>query len=403
MIKHKGRFLFLNVGHTLDHLFMLLYPTVVLSLEGEFGMTYQELLPLSVGGFIAFGAGAIPSGWLGDRWSRRKMMILFFVGIGLASVLTGLSTSLWQIAAGLTLVGVFASIYHPVGVAMVVEDAQGMGKVLGINGVYGNLGVAAAALTAGALTDLIHWRAAFIIPGILSVVVGVFFALAIRETPRGEKSASASKVVKLDSRALARVIGVIVITTVFGGIIFHSTLVSLPKVFSIRMTDFAGSAIGIGGLVSLVYTFGAFSQILVGHLIDRHPIRGVLFGIAVLQVPFLVAASQLTNTPLLIIAGLMMFTIFGAIPITDTMIARYSADHIRSRLFAIKYLAALGVSSLAVPLISLVYGSTGDFTYLFGSFALISILIAGAALFLPGGNPGDSTQPVPSQAGAGAD
>ena len=167
-------FAFLNLGHAYDHLFILLYPTVVLALGDVFQASYGELLALSVYGFIAFGAGALPAGWLGDRWSRRGMMIVFFVGIGLASIRTGLARSTVDIAVGLGLVGLFASIYQPVGIAMVAEtDPARVGKALGLNGVFGNLGVAFAGVTAGALTDMISWRAAFIVPGV--VAVATFF------------------------------------------------------------------------------------------------------------------------------------------------------------------------------------------------------------------------------------
>ena len=106
---------FINLGHLLDHLVMLVFPTVVLALALEWNRPYSELLPLALGGFIAFGAFAIPAGWLADHWSRYKMMAVFFFGIGGALFLTGFATSPWQIAAGLTLTGVFAAIYHPVG------------------------------------------------------------------------------------------------------------------------------------------------------------------------------------------------------------------------------------------------------------------------------------------------
>ena len=151
MSRDRARFLFLNVGHAYDHLFMLLFPTVVLVLEREWNRPFSELLPYALGGFIAFGLGALPAGLLGDRWSRPHMMTIFFLGIGGASILTGMAAGPWGLAAGLTLIGLFASIYHPVGVAMVVQGVENVGLRLGVNGVAGNLGVAAAALTAGAL------------------------------------------------------------------------------------------------------------------------------------------------------------------------------------------------------------------------------------------------------------
>ena len=108
---NERRFLvpFINLGHLLDHLVMLVFPTVVVALGREWDRPYSELLPLAVGGFIAFGAFAMPAGWLADHWSRYKMMAVFFFGIGLSLFLTGFATADWHIAAGLTLVGMFAA------------------------------------------------------------------------------------------------------------------------------------------------------------------------------------------------------------------------------------------------------------------------------------------------------
>ncbi|HXF65451.1 MAG TPA: MFS transporter, partial [Burkholderiales bacterium] len=167
---------FLNLGHTLDHLFLLIYPTVVLVMAPEFGRSYGEMLQLALGGFVAFGAGSLPAGWLADRWSRRGMMIVFFVGAGASSIATGLASAPWQVALGLTLIGSFGAIYHPVGVAMLVSGRDKVGRVLGVNGVFGNLGVAFAALVSGALAHWLGWRAAFIVPGMVSIAVGAAFA-----------------------------------------------------------------------------------------------------------------------------------------------------------------------------------------------------------------------------------
>ncbi len=148
MSRDITRRLFINVGHFYAHLFMLLFPTVVLALESEFAASYGSLLSLATAGFVAFGAGSIPAGWLGDRWSRPGMMAVFFIGIGGASVLTGFARTPFEIGAGLLAIGVFASIYHPVGIALLVEGREKVGRVLGINGVFGNMGVAGAALIA---------------------------------------------------------------------------------------------------------------------------------------------------------------------------------------------------------------------------------------------------------------
>src|SRR2546426_2365364 len=164
---------FINIGHLLDHLVMLVFPTVVLALMRDWNVSYADMIKFATGSFIAFGAFAIPAGWLADHWSRYKMMALFFFGIGAALFVTGLAQAPWQIALGLTLTGMFAAIYHPVGIAMLVASPERMGRALGWNGLWGNLGLAAAALVAGALMDLFGWRAAFFVPGVASIIAGI--------------------------------------------------------------------------------------------------------------------------------------------------------------------------------------------------------------------------------------
>jgi len=389
MSQERVRFLFLNVGHAYDHLFMLLFPTVVLSLESAWGRPYSELLPLSLGGFIAFGAGAVPAGWLGDRWSRKHMLTVYFVGIGLASVAAGLASGPATLAAALTAVGLFASIYHPVGTAMVVQGVPDVGRRLGVNGVWGNLGVAAAALSAGALIHGFGWRAAFVVPGLVSVATGLAFAFVApppRTAPKPAAAAGAGAARAALTPELIRVFVVLGLVTVCGGLIFNATLVSLPKVFSVRLTELSTSAFGVAGLVSLVYGFGAFSQIVVGRLLDRYSLRTILMAVAGLQIPCLLLAARAHNLALLLIAGVMMLTIFGGIPIQDTLVARNTADAWRARVYALKYLISLGISALAVPLVAFVYGTTRDFVWLFGLYAVLSLLVVGIGSFLPKGD-----------------
>lgn len=375
--------LFLNVGHTLDHLFMLIFPTVVLAMAPEFGRPYSEMLPLALGGFIMFGAGSIPAGWLADRWSRRGMMIVFFVGIGVASTLTGFARAPWQIAIGITLIGTFAAIYHPVGIAMLVSGRDKIGRVLGVNGVFGNLGVAFAALIAGALAHWWNWRAAFIAPGLVGIAIGIGFAAAVPEAKLAAR-ASAGGSRQVFSRALlARVFSILLVTTVCGGIIFNSTTVAMPKIFDVKLTALVETTLGVGVLVSGVYVFAAMAQLVVGHLLDRGTIRSVLVPIVGLQVPLLLAAAYFDNYGMLLVALAMMFFVFGQIPINDAMVAAYSDEHWRARALAVRYVVSFGASALAVPLIALMYRYSNDFSYLFFVLAAMAAAMFGAALFMP--------------------
>jgi len=384
----RTHFLFLNLGHAYDHLFMLVFATAVLRLERDWGMGYAELLPLATGGFIAFAAGSIPAGWLGDRWSRTGMMAVFFVGIGAAAMVTGLAQTPFQLACGLTAIGLFAAIYHPIGIALVVSGADKVGSSLGVNGVWGNLGVAFAALIAGALSDLWSWRAAFILPGAIAVATG-FAYLAMR--PRFEAALAGAagsrakfRVEPLGRGDLLRVLFVLGVATVIGGVIFNVATIGLPKAFDERLGDIVRSSLGVGGIAAAVYTAAAFAQVVVGRLIDRHPMKPVFFVVTALQAPLLVLCATLSGAPMLLCAFLLMLVVFGQIPINDALIARHTPDVWRSRVYSVKYVSTLGVSASAPLLIAWSYGQTASSTALFGALAWGAAAIAASVLMLPG-------------------
>ena len=75
---------FNNFAHAVDHYVMLIFPTVVIGLEVVYGRPYGELLALGTASFFAFGIFSLPAGWLADRWSRRYMMVVFYIGCGLS-------------------------------------------------------------------------------------------------------------------------------------------------------------------------------------------------------------------------------------------------------------------------------------------------------------------------------
>jgi MFS family permease len=382
MTTTRSMTLLLNLGHALDHLLMLIFPTVVLAMGTELGGGYAELLPLSLGGFIAFGACSIPAGWLADRWSRTGVMTVFFFGIGAASVLTGFASGPSQIALGLTLIGVFAAIYHPVGIAMLVANRDNVGRVLGVNGVFGNVGVAFSALMAGALAEAAGWRAAFIVPGAIAICVGVAFALLAREAPRGVPARRAAPA-RLSRADLARVFAVLTVATACGGVIFNATTISMPKVFDERLAALTHSTFGIGILVCGVYLIAAMAQLCVGWWLDRKSLKSVFVPVVALQVPLLALAGTMDNYLMLATAVAMMFFVFGQIPINDAMIARYTSEAWRARAYAVRYVVSFGASALAVPLVAWIYKSSGDFRLLYYVLGTLAFVTFTAALVFP--------------------
>lgn len=387
MNKRVGHFLFLNVGHLYDHLFMLLYPTIVLTLEKDpiFAGSYGGLITLSVYGFIAFGAGALPAGWLGDRWSRRGMMIVFFVGIGAASIFTGMAETPLALGFGLTSIGLFAAIYHPVGIAMVASNARYLGKELGINGVFGNLGVASAALTAGFMADVYGWRVAFIAPGVVSIVTGVAYAFYVRGMDlEPAKSKGSAKPEHIGKSEVIRVFGVILGATAFGTMIFNGATIGLPKIFDQRLGELAATATDVGMWAFGVFAAAAVAQVIIGHLLDRYPLKPIFITVALLQVPVLLFAATAVGLPMLATALAMMLLVFSAIPINDTLVARYTTDAWRARVYAAKYVVGLGIASATVPMLGMIHDATGDFYWMFVILAGCAAMVVVCSLILPG-------------------
>ncbi len=315
------------------------------------------------------------------------MMVIFFIGIGASSAFAGMAENPLQIAVSLTLIGIFASIYHPVGLAMVVHGRTKTGVPLAINGIYGNMGVASAALLTGLLIDTTSWRHAFVVPGIVSIALGFAYFLFNRsnrnvvadERQGGGKQHRTSS---MQSNKVVRIFGIIIVTTALGGLIFQSTTFSLPKVFDERLSGLAVTAALVGWYSFLVFSVAALAQLVVGFLVDNHSVRTVFGVVALLQAIFLTIMIPLTGIPALVAAIAFMLVVFGQIPINDVLVGRVARSEWRSRAYAMRYIVTFSVMAVAVPLIAWIHGTWG-FSALFGVLGIAASLIFGAVLFLP--------------------
>lgn len=383
-------FLFLNIGHFLDHLFVLIFPVVAaLRLTQEWGMSYAALVPYATPSFVAFGLCAIPAGWLADKWSREGMMAVFFIGTGLSAILAGLADAPLALAACLTLIGAFAAIYHPVGLAMVVEGRRKTGVVLAVNGVFGNMGVATASLMTGFLIDVSGWRSAFLVPGAASVLIGALYLVFLRgggHAPHADAAAASAggrtPSAPLSRDVLLRVFGIILFTTALGGLVFQSTTFALPKIFDERLAELAGSATMVGLYAFTVFSVAAMAQLVVGYLVDAFSLRTVFAVVAASQAIFFFAMTHLTGVAALLVATGFMLAVFGQIPINDVLVGRIARSEWRSRAYALRYIVTFTVMATAVPLIAWLHGTWG-FSVLFRLLAAAAFAIFLAVLLLP--------------------
>lgn len=368
---------------------MLIFATAAaLTLSRDWGLSYAELIAYATPGFIAYAAGTFPAGWLADRWSREGMMAVFFIGVGLASAGAALAETPVEMAAGLFGIGLFSAIYHPVGIALVVHGRQRTGIPIAINGIFGNIGVASAALITGFMIDHTGWQAAFVWPGAISVILGIVYIAVVtgrshegRESARPGSGKGASQLV-LDRSMMIRVLGIIFLTSSLGGLVFQSTTFTLPKVFDEQLAAIANSASEIGGYAFLVLAIAAVGQLVVGYLVDRYPIRWVFVTVAALQAALFAVMPGQSGWGALAVSVAFMFAVFGQIPINDVLIGRVAKSEWRSRVYAIRYTINFGVIALSVPLIAWIYGNWG-FDMLFILLAIAAATILASVMALP--------------------
>ncbi len=389
-MRDRLNFLFLNIGHFLDHLFTLIFATVAaLALNREWGLAYGDMLAYATPGFLAFGLFSLPAGWLADKWSREGMMAVFFIGIGIASILTAFAQGPLQIGIGLFAIGVFAAIYHPVGLAIVVERWKNTGMRIAVNGIWGNLGVASAALITGYFIDHGGWRIAFIVPGVVSILVGIAYTLTEWEAIIGRNGAATRKPgvaappMAADVKAmLVRVSAIVFATSAVSSIVFQSTTFALPKVFDERLQGIAPTATRVGQLVFLVFAVASLAQLVVGYSLDKLGPRTVFLAAAAWQVLFFTLMPGLQDTAAFFCAIAFMVATFGQIPINDYMIGRMASGAWRARVYGVRYVVSFTVLALTLPLIKIIYERWG-FDTLFRVLALCAAIVFLAVALLP--------------------
>jgi MFS family permease len=406
MDRNRLHFLYLNVGHYLDHLFTLVFGTVAaLALSREWGLSYAALLAYATPGFVAFGVFSLPAGWLADRFGRKLMIAIFFIAIGLASIATSFAATPIEIGIGLFVIGVFAAIYHPVGLALLAAEQKGLGMSIAINGVWGNLGVGSAALVTGFFIDHGGWRAAFVWPGLASIAIGLaylwHFGAEIRAESRDamsrpRRATGPSAGAGIDPalrRMLIRLSAIIFLTAALSSIIFQSTTFALPKVFDERLGGIAGSATMIGWLAFVVFAVASLAQLAVGMALDRLGPRTVFMGAATVQIAFFALMPGATDWLALAIALGFMLGAFGQIPITDYMIGRLASGELRASIYGVRYVVSFIALAAALPLIAVIHAN-GGFDLLFRVLAVGAVLILATVSQLPRRLPAPVAQPA---------
>jgi predicted MFS family arabinose efflux permease len=362
---------FLNFAHALDHFVILIYPTVIIELQSAYGRSYSELIALGTASFTAFGLFSLPAGWLADRWSRRTMMLVFYIGCGVSLIGAAFAPSLTALAVCLFALGVFAAIYHPVGTVLILENAARRGRTLGLNAVCGNLGIALASGITAALTAAISWRGAFLVPGVVCLVTGGAYYRFVPGESRHAPARNPSADVSLPGRVAAMIFALFVLAALSAGLVTNTMILALPKIVDERIARNV-SLVAVGGLTTGLFLCGAFAQIAFGRLAERIQPHILFVAVAAMQFAGISLAIYATGMLLLLVLAFTMAAVFGQITINDLVIAHYTADAWRGRVYAVRYLLTFMVSGASASMIVLLYGR-GGFDLILGATAAMAL------------------------------
>jgi MFS family permease len=364
---------FLNWAHAIDHFVLLIYPTVVIGLEVVYQRSYSELIAISSTAFVAFGVFSLPAGWLADRWSRRNMMAAFYVGCGLSLAAAGFAPNLTTMAVAMFALGMFAAIYHPVGMAMLIEATKARGRSLAFNGVCGNLGVSLAAGISAALATWLGWRAAFYVPAVFFVLTGIVYLWVTPDDRHQAKSRVSAPAVPLTPRLAVMLFGLFIVIALSAGLTFNVLTIALPKIVDERLsTDMP--LLLVGSIATAVLICGALAQLAVGRLVEwvpPHVIFAIVTGLGFLGNLW---AAYAGGTALLVALAIAVAAIYGQVTVNDMIMARYTADAWRGRVYAVRYFLLFISAGAAIGMISLLH-ETGGFALVLGVNAVIALLL----------------------------
>jgi MFS family permease len=369
---------FVNWAHAVDHFVILIFPTVVIGLEVVYGRPYAELMALGTASYFAFGIFALPAGWLGDHWSRRHMIAIFFFGCGLSLAAAAAAPNLIVFAVALFALGVFAAIYHPVGTAMLIEASNARGRTLAFNGVCGNVGAALAAAISAALASWLGWRGAFIVPSVICIASGIVYLMLTTDdrSRTGKRKAVAD--VHVPWRLAAIMFAVYVVISICSGLVFNTISIALPKIVDERFGAGA-SLMAVGSLATAVFLCGALGQLAMGRLVERFPPHLLFAAVVVAQLIGIIWASYANGPALVVALAVSMTAIYGQVTVGDIVIARYTADAWRGRVYAVRFFLTFVSAGVSVSIIAFLY-ARGGFDLVLGTIATVAAALVVSVL-----------------------
>ena len=372
-------------GHLMMHMFAAFYFVIVLAIEDDWNFSYDELINLWLLGSLLVGLGSIPAGWLSDRWSRSGMLAIMFIGLGVSSILCGLSNNKFSLMINLSALGLFCSIYHPAGISWVVNTSKETGKALGFNNIFGGVGIGLGAFSSGLIIDMYNWNYAFIFPGAISIIIGIGLFLHIYQGKISFKNIISDKFNdNPEQNQLLKIAIIMLVSITCMSFVYQILQSSLPKVIDIRLAerlDFGASQIGL--IVSFIYIVSGLMNYIGGILADKYPEKNIyLIGILG-QGILLFFIFSLSNYFLIIISLFIVAFNSSILPAENLLLAYFSPQKHQSLVYGIKFIVSFAIAPIALFLISTSYETTKEFSYLYLSSGILMLILFFIVFTLP--------------------
>ena len=373
------------LGHLLMHMFAAFYFVIVLAIEDDWKLSYDELLNLWFLGSLLVGLGALPAGWISDRWSRSGMIAIMFIGLGISSLLCGLSGNKVSLFISLSLLGLFCAIYHPAGISWVVNTSKETGKALGFNNIFGGVGIGLGAFFAGVLIEQFNWQAAFMLPGLISLVVGLSLTYHLKSGKISLKNISSEQFKDNPEKNQMLKIAIIMLLSITClSFVYQILQTSLPKAIDIRLTDSLDlSTSDIGYIVAAIYIVSGLMNYVGGILTDKYSEK-LIYSIGIVgQGLLLLLIVSLSNYWLIAISLAIVAFNSSILPAENLLLAKFSPEKYQRLVYGIKFIVSFTVGPIALIMISRSYDLTGEFGVLYLAFGFVMIIMFLIVLTLP--------------------
>ena len=378
-----------SLSHFLTHFFILIFPALLIPMISTLKISGSSVVKISFLMYLLYGALAIPWGYLSDRFNEKNIMALGTILGGIGFILAYFSTSVTGLQLALSITGVGCSAYHPSGLSLISKGCANRGMALGINGMFGNLGISAAPAAAGILNYFVGWQTTLLILGILGVLSGIAILAVEIDLSHIKETVSKNTITK---DGMVKLFILFCFAMLASGLMYRGYTTLLPAYFELELValittikisfkEIIKYTEGIGTLIatlstSFVYIVGMVGQYIGGKVADRFDLRWSYAIFFLFAFPFLVLMSLLSGSVVLLMAGLFVLFALGMQPIENSLVAIVTPEKWRSVSYGVKFTIVFGGGSFAVGIISILLQSYSiKQTMVFLTFPLAAVII----------------------------